>query len=146
MKNLNSGNLIAFSATTNPALAKLFYSGTLGLSFVEESPFALVYEVNRTMLRVQKVDRIAPSGYTTLGWEVGDIRSTVERLMKKGVHFEKYPGLDQDDSGIWTTPDGAYVAWFKDPDGNILSLTQFASVRRIPRKGKVLTAGKKRRK
>lgn len=146
MNILSSDKLIAFAATTNSAAAKLFYSETLGLSFVEESPFALVYEVKGTMLRVQKVDRIASSGYTTLGWEVGDISSTVERLMKKGVHFEKYPGLDQDDSGIWTTPDGAYVAWFKDPDGNILSLTQFSGVLRSPKKRKISPAAKKRRR
>ena len=146
MKILSSGKLIAFAATTSPAVAKLFYSETLGLSFVEESPFALVYEVNGTMLRVQKVDRLAPSGYTTLGWEVEDIRSMMKRLTEKGVHVEKYPGLDQDDDGIWTTPDGAYVAWFKDPDGNVLSLTQFAGVRRSRKKRKRSVIGKKRRK
>jgi len=122
---LNKSKLICFAATTKPAEAKAFYGDTLGLSLVEESPFAFVFDANGTMLRVQKVRELSPAGYTTLGWEVADIRSTIQRLSEKGVRFERYDGVPQDELGIWTTPDGSKVAWFKDPDGNLLSLTEF---------------------
>ena len=122
---LTKSKLICFAATTKPAEAKAFYGDTLGLSLEDDGPFALVFDANGTMLRVQKVRKILPAAFTTLGWEVGDIRSTIQRLCKKGVRFERYDGMPQDESGIWTTPDGSKVAWFKDPDGNILSLTEF---------------------
>ena len=122
---LNKSKLICFAATTKPAKAKAFYAGTLGLSLVEDGPFALVFDANGTMLRVQKVRGLPPAAFTMLGWEVADIRSEIKRLRKKGVRFERYDGLPQDELGIWTTPDGSKVAWFNDPDGNILSLTEF---------------------
>jgi catechol 2,3-dioxygenase-like lactoylglutathione lyase family enzyme len=122
---LNKSKLVCFAATTKPAEAKAFYGGILGLSLVEEGPFALVFDANGTMLRVQKVQEIPPAAFTMLGWEVDDIRSTIEGLREKGVRFERYEGLPQDDLGVWTTPDGSKVAWFKDPDGSILSLTEF---------------------
>jgi catechol 2,3-dioxygenase-like lactoylglutathione lyase family enzyme len=122
---LTKSKLICFAATTKPAEAKAFYRDTLGLSLVDDGPFALVFDANGTMLRVQKVRELSPAAYTTLGWEVGDILSTIKRLCKKGVRFERYVGMPQDEFGIWTTPDGSKVAWFKDPDGNILSLTEF---------------------
>jgi predicted enzyme related to lactoylglutathione lyase len=127
---LNKSKLICFAATTEPTEAKAFYGDTLGLSLLGESPFALVFDANGTMLRVQKVRELSPAAYTTLGWEVGDIRSTIQRLCKKGARFERYDGMPQDELGIWTTPDGSKVAWFKDPDGNILSLTEFRKKRR----------------
>ena len=77
------------------------------------------------MLRVQKVHELRPARHTVLGWRVPDIRSRIKELTKKGVRFERYDGLGQDESGVWTTPSGAKVAWFKDPDGNTLSITQF---------------------
>ena len=77
------------------------------------------------MLRIQKVERVARASYTVLGWAVGDIRSTVAALSKAGVAFRRYEGLDQDEIGVWHSPNGALVAWFEDPDGNTLSLTQF---------------------
>ena len=122
---LNKSKLISFAATTKPAEAKAFYGDTLGLSLVDDGPFALVFDANGTMLRVQKVREISAAAYTALGWEVGDIRLTIQQLSKKGVRFERYDGLPQDELGVWTTPDGSKVAWFKDPDGNILSLTEF---------------------
>jgi catechol 2,3-dioxygenase-like lactoylglutathione lyase family enzyme len=122
---LNQLKLICFVATTKPAEAKAFYGDTLGLSLVEESPFALIFDANRTMLRVQKVRELSPAAFTTLGWKVGDIHSTIRQLSTKGVRFERYDGLPQDELGVWTTPDGSKVAWFKDPDKNILSLTEF---------------------
>jgi hypothetical protein len=74
---------------------------------------------------VQKVRELHPAKHTVLGWEVADIHAKTRELTSRGVRFERYDGLAQDESGIWTTPSGAKVAWFKDPDGNTLSLTQF---------------------
>jgi catechol 2,3-dioxygenase-like lactoylglutathione lyase family enzyme len=124
---LNRSKLIGFAATTNPERAREFYGETLGLPLVEESPFALVFDAAGTMLRIQKVESLSPARHTTLGWEVEDIGATIHQLTENGVRFERFPGLPQDDLGIWTTPDGSQVAWFKDPDGNTLSLTEFRS-------------------
>ena len=117
--------IISFVATRNPAGARKFYEQTLGLAFISEDPFAVVFDANGTMLRVQKVPELSPARHTVLGWEVPDIRAEVEALTKKGVRFERFDGLPQDESGIWTSPSGGKIAWFKDPDGNMLSLTQF---------------------
>jgi catechol 2,3-dioxygenase-like lactoylglutathione lyase family enzyme len=122
---LNRSRLMAFAATAKPEEARRFYREVLGLSLVEEGPFALVFDACGTMLRVQKVEAHAPQPHTTLGWQVDDIRGTMRSLEQRGVRFERYAGLPQDEAGVWTTPDGASVAWFKDPDGNVLSLTQF---------------------
>jgi catechol 2,3-dioxygenase-like lactoylglutathione lyase family enzyme len=117
---------ICFAATTQPIVATKFYREVLGLKLVQDTPFALVFDANGTMLRVQKVQTVVQAGYTVLGWEVADIGASVGELAKKGVRFERYEGLPQDKSGVWTTPDGSKVAWFKDSDGNTLSLTQFS--------------------
>ena len=122
---LNTSKLIGFAATTKPKLAKQFYRDVLGLSLIEDNPFALVFDANGIMLRVQKVQDHSPAGHTVLGWEVDDIATIIRQMTKKGVAFERYEGLQQDGLGIWTSPAGAKVAWFNDPDGNILSLTQF---------------------
>ena len=119
------GKLIGFVATVKPVGAREFYEKTLGLKFVSEDAFAIVFDVNEVMLRVTKVKELVTAGYTVLGWDVADIRAEVEELVKKGVRMEQFDGLGQDASGIWSAPSGAKVAWFKDPDGNILSLTQF---------------------
>jgi catechol 2,3-dioxygenase-like lactoylglutathione lyase family enzyme len=129
MEMLNASKLIGFAATANPAQAKKFYRDTLGLLLIEDSPFALVFDANGTMLRVQKVESLSPAGHTILGWEVDDIDATIKQMTSKGVHFERYDGMAQDASGVWTTPGGSRVAWFKDPDGNILSLTEFRRTR-----------------
>lgn len=97
---------------------------SLGLTFVEDTPIALLFDLNGTMLRIQKVPKVVLTGYTALGWQVADLRATVEELTAAGVTFERYENLPQDDLGIWAAPDGSAVAWFKDPDGNLLSLTQ----------------------
>jgi len=120
-----NAKIISFVATKNPAVASRFYAETLGLKLVSDDPFAVVFDANGTMLRVQKVQELTPAKYTVLGWDVLDIAATVEELAKKGVRFERYEGLSQDELGIWTSPAKAKVAWFKDPDGNVLSLTQF---------------------
>ena len=117
-------DLIAFSATAHPQQAREFYCDVLGLRLVEETPFALVFDANGTMLRIQKVETVTNVGYTTLGWQVDDIHAALELLGQRGVLFERYPGLIQDEQGVWTTPDGNKIAWCADPDGNILSLTE----------------------
>ena len=122
---LHTSKLVCFAATNNPAEAREFYANTLGLPLVEDGPFALVFNGNGTMLRVQKVRAHLPAQHTALGWSVDDIDATIRQLSAKGVRFERYDPLPQDALGIWTTPDGSRVAWFKDVDGNILSLTEF---------------------
>lgn len=121
---LNAAKVVGFVATANPEEARHFYTDSLGLELLEESPFALVFDSGSTTVRVQKVETLATPPYTSLGWEVVDISNTVQYLMSKGVVFQQFDGLPQDESGIWLTPDGSQVAWFQDPDGNTLSLTQ----------------------
>ena len=116
---------ILFVATAKPESSRDFYERVLGLTLVADDPYALVFRVGRSMLRVQKVDRVPRLRYTVLGWAVRNIRSTVRRLSKAGVAFQRYDGLAQSDEGVWRSPSGALVAWFQDPDGNTLSLTQF---------------------
>jgi catechol 2,3-dioxygenase-like lactoylglutathione lyase family enzyme len=116
--------LVAFVATCDASRAKAFYRDTLGLRLVSEDGFALVFDVNGTMLRVQVVQHVTPAPYTVLGWEVADVAATAEALRTAGVVLERYPGMQQDDLGIWTPPGGGQVAWFKDPDGNTLSASQ----------------------
>ncbi|MGD0130930.1 MAG: VOC family protein [Bryobacteraceae bacterium] len=126
MALLGSSKIMAFSATTDGDRAKAFYGDKLGLKLVEDSGFALVYDAGGTMLRVQKVKEVPEAKYTTLGWNVPDIEATVDELEAAGVKFEIYGFPGQDEKGIWTPPGSTTkVAWFKDPDGNILSLTQF---------------------
>ena len=122
---LASSSLVAFVGVCDPDRAKRFYRDTLGLHLVsEELPFALVFDVQGTMLRVTVVPEVKPAKFTVLGWKVPDIQGAVSSLYKAGVEFQRYAGLQQDGLGIWTSPSGARVAWFHDPDGNILSVTQ----------------------
>jgi len=118
-------DLVAFVPTTDAARAKEFYAGTLGLALESENPFALVFRINGTMLRVTVVQEFAPQPFTVLGWDVPDIAAAMRDLGERGVAFERFEGVDQDAEGVWRAPGGAYVAWFKDPDGNTLSLAQF---------------------
>ena len=122
---LGSQELVAFVATRDPSRAKKFYRDTLGLLLVSEDQFALVFDAAGTMLRVTRVQELAAAKYTVLGWRVQDIAQTATDLQKAHVAQERYPGMQQDELGIWTSPSGAKVAWFKDPDGNTLSITQF---------------------
>lgn len=105
--------------------ARQFYGETLGLPIIEESPFALVASANGTMLRLTAVEQPMAAPYTILGWEVADIASMIDQLTARGVHFTRYEGMGQDERGVWTAPGGAKIAWFLDPDGNNLSLTEF---------------------
>ena len=124
---LGSADLIAFVPTRDPAKARKFYAETLGLEFISEDPFALVFNARGTTLRIANVSEVKgfkPAPFTIVGWQVNNVGDTLGDLTKKGVRFERFPGMDQDAQGIWQSPSGAKVAWFKDPDGNILSITQ----------------------
>jgi catechol 2,3-dioxygenase-like lactoylglutathione lyase family enzyme len=127
---LKSNAIIAFVATTDQARAKKFYAKTLGLRLVSEDGFALVFDAGGTMLRVATVEKLQPAGYTVLGWIVANIAATVRKLKRRGISFQRYPGMEQDELAIWTSPAGARIAWFEDPDGNTLSLTEIASTRK----------------
>jgi catechol 2,3-dioxygenase-like lactoylglutathione lyase family enzyme len=122
---LQTSDVIAFVATTQPDEARAFYCDILGLRFEEDGPFALVVKTANAHVRIQKVKAFTPLPFTALGWQVGDIRATATQLRDKGTHCERFDGMPQDDLGVWTSPSGAMICWFKDPDGNILSLTQF---------------------
>ncbi len=117
--------VIAFVATAQPERAKAFYRDALGLRLIDDDPFGLVFDANGTMVRIFRVQELSPAPFTVLGWKVAAIRTAIQELSNRGVSFERYPGMPQDDAGVWTTPEGHQVAWFKDPDGNTLSLTQF---------------------
>lgn len=125
---LDAANITAFIATTDPTRAIDFYRDTLGLRLVSDDAFASVFDCNGTGLRVQKVRELQPHPFTSLGWNVADIRAAVVELSERGVAFERYPFVEQDELGIWQTPGDAKVAWFKDPDGNLLSLTEHGLV------------------
>ncbi len=122
---LQSSDVVAFTAATDLSRARAFYEEVLGLTVVGQTDFACVFDANGTMLRVTAAPDVARAAYTILGWRVTDIAAVVEGLSAKGIAFLRYDGMDQDETGIWTTPGGDRVAWFPDPDGNILSLTQF---------------------
>jgi catechol 2,3-dioxygenase-like lactoylglutathione lyase family enzyme len=118
--------IIAFVTVSSPDHALDFYRDTLRLNLVEESQYAMVYDCKGTMLRVAISQQVEPAPYTVLGWQVPDISATVSKMVEAGIKFQQYGFLEQDDLGIWTGPGGNRVAWFADPDGNILSLTQFS--------------------
>jgi catechol 2,3-dioxygenase-like lactoylglutathione lyase family enzyme len=123
---LGGAKLVAFAPTTDPARARAFYEGLLGLRLAsDEAPFALVFDANGTMLRVTTVHEHKPDPFTVLGWRVENIEETVKLLTSAGIEFLRYPGTnDKDPRGIWTAPGGARIAWFHDPDKNVLSLTE----------------------
>jgi catechol 2,3-dioxygenase-like lactoylglutathione lyase family enzyme len=119
-------SVVTFLITKHPELALAFYRDTLGLSFQRDDGFALVFDLNGVMLRISRVTEFTPAAYTVLGWKSRDIHADVAQLAAKGVVFERYPNMGQDEMGIATFPGGDKVAWFKDPDGNVLSLSQHA--------------------
>lgn len=123
---LSQQPIVAFVATRDAERAKKFYRDTLGLRLVsDETPFALVFDAHGTMLRVTPVKELSPAAYSVLGWQVQDIIAAAKALKDAGVQFERYEGLQQDELGVWTAPGGAAkVAWFKDPDGNTLGISQ----------------------
>ena len=121
---LGNYDLLTFSQTVQPEKAKAFYGDVLGLTLVEDSPAAIVFRSGRTSLRIQNVKSFSPFPFTSLGLQIPDIRATVQQLAAKGVVFQRYEGMKQDELGIWLSPGGSQVCWFKDPDGNTLSLSQ----------------------
>lgn len=129
MASLGSHKVVAFVATRDPVRAKAFYGEVLGLRFLHEDKFAVVFDAGGTTLRVAIVPELTPAKYTVLGWDVPDILATAQQLQNAGVKLEQYGLPGQDELGIWTAPSGARVAWFKDPDGNTLSITQFTAGR-----------------
>jgi catechol 2,3-dioxygenase-like lactoylglutathione lyase family enzyme len=116
--------LIGFLPTRDAKRARAFFEGTLGLEFVSDDPYALVLYSGATMIRIVKVQDFVPVPYTVLGWEVQNIELVVSGLKTRGVAFEKYPFIQDQELGIWQSPGGDKVAWFKDPDGNVLSVSQ----------------------
>jgi catechol 2,3-dioxygenase-like lactoylglutathione lyase family enzyme len=121
---LGTDRIVAFVPTSDYARARAFFEGKLGLRFVSQDDFALVLDANGLMLRVTKVRNHQPAEFTILGWEVKGIEEKVAALTKAGVSFERFGFLQQDAHGVWTAPGGDKVAWFKDPDGNVLSLSE----------------------
>jgi catechol 2,3-dioxygenase-like lactoylglutathione lyase family enzyme len=121
---LGSANLVAFVPIKDSEKARAFYEGVLGLRFVKDDGFALVFHANGIMVRAAKMKDVTAAQFTVLGWQVKNIEDTVRALQKNGVHFEIFGFFKQDELGIWTAPTGDKVAWFKDPDGNILSVSQ----------------------
>lgn len=115
---------MAFVPCSDLEVSSLFYGEVLGLRLLETSEFANAYDVNGTQLRVTLVDRPAGAPYTVLGWRVLDIVAAARALREAGVEFKCYDGMIQDEHDIWTAPGGSRIAWFADPDGNIISLQQ----------------------
>ncbi len=123
---LGTSAVVAFVPSIDPSRARAFYEGVLGLRVVGEDPFALVLDANGVTVRVTNVSSVpgfAPMPFTVLGWRVGDVKAAVEGLLRRGVEVERYAHLDQDGLGVWTSPSGTKIAWFKDPDGNVLSVS-----------------------
>ena len=116
--------IMSFVGVSDADKARAFYRDTLGLAMLYEDGFALVFDVGGIMLRVTLVNTVRPQPYTVLGWQVSDATATARALAKAGVQPERYPHVEQDEDGIWTAPGGAKIAWFKDPDANILSIAQ----------------------
>jgi len=116
---------VLFLATADSEKSRNFYEQTLSFNCLSDDPFALAFEVGETKLRIQKVEAVPTVNHTVLWWEVVNIQMCVNELSANGVQFEKFPHLQQDEQGIWCAPGGASVAWFKDPDGNTLSLTEY---------------------
>lgn len=119
-------DIVAFAPTCDQARAIEFYRDKLGLKLLSQDGFAAVFDANGIMVRVSSVPRpLTAQPFTILGWKTPDIAAAIRELVSRGVSFERFTGLPQDELGVWTAPGGPKVAWLKDPDGNILSLTEF---------------------
>ncbi len=123
---LDDAPIMAFVPTMNLDGARAFYEGTLGLSVEEQTEFAVALNGGGCRLRATLVEQLTPQPFTVLGWVVDDVEAAVKDLTERGVEFTIYEGMGQDANGVWTAPGGARIAWFRDPDGNTLSLTQFS--------------------
>lgn len=121
---LNDSRVVAFVPTRSPEKARSFYENKLRLEFISDDGFALVFRSQGTTIRLVRLQEFEPAKFTVLGWDVPDVRASVRELREGGIEFQRYSGLEQDALGIWTAPGGAMVAWFLDPDGNVLSISQ----------------------
>lgn len=121
---LGSQKLVAFVPVTNADRARAFYRDTLGLRMLYEDGFALVFDVQGVMLRVTLMREVKPQSFTVLGWQVDDAVASAQALTAGGVALERFPGIEQDEHALWHAPGGAVIGWFRDPDGNILSISQ----------------------
>ena len=121
---LGNEKIMAFVGVSDADKARIFYRDKLGLTMTYEDGFAIVFDVGGIMLRVTPVNTVRPQPYTVLGWQVNDATAKARALANAGVKPERYPHVEQDEDGIWTAPGGAKIAWFRDPDGNILSIAQ----------------------
>ena len=123
---LGNDKTVAFIPTIDAAKAMAFYRDVLGLTLArEEMPFAVIFEVNGSALRLSVVGELQPASWTIFGWEVPNVLATVRALESSGVQFERFAEMNQNDDRIWNSPTGAQVAWFKDPDGNVLSVSGY---------------------
>ena len=129
---LSDKKLKAFIPTVEPNKAKKFYMNTLGLKLLSEDNYALEFDANGTLLRITTVEKLNPHPFTVLGWDVDNLVSLIKSLNRKWVEFERYNFFEHDNSGICTSPSGAKVAWFKYPDGNLLSLTEYDNSSKVP--------------
>ena len=119
------GNMVGFIPTRNGDAARVFYETRVGLRFISEDQFAVVFQSGENMIRISRTGSFTPAPFTILGWESSNIEQDVREMSARGVVFERYDYMGpQNELGIWTAPSGAKVAWFKDPDGNTLSLSQ----------------------
>jgi catechol 2,3-dioxygenase-like lactoylglutathione lyase family enzyme len=123
---LETSQAVAFLPSQDLERSERFFQGILNLELMSRSPYASVFQVGGGTLRVTKVDDLRPQPFTVFGWLVADVRAVISELRVRGTDMLRYEGLDQDDDRIWTTPNGDRIAWFHDPDGNVLSLTQLA--------------------
>jgi catechol 2,3-dioxygenase-like lactoylglutathione lyase family enzyme len=123
---LGTSRYMGFIPVADVGVARQFYESQLGLAVLDESPFALVVDADGTKLRITPVGEFAPFPFTIAGWDVADIDATVATLVERGVVFTRYEGMEQRANGVWEAPSGDLVAWFTDPDGNTLSLTEFS--------------------
>ena len=120
---LTGGKLVGFLTTTDYEKARAFYEGKLGFEFVSLDQFALALRAGKNMIRITKAETFTPAQGTVLGWEVDDVKAVVLWLSSRDVVTEKYGFVPDQELGIWTAPSGDQVAWFKDPEGNVLSLS-----------------------
>jgi len=119
---LGDARQVAFVGVSDLDSAERFYGGVLGLGLVDARPYALVHHTPTSQLRITVVPEVRAAAYTVLGWSVSDLEGEIDRLVAAGISFIRYDAMRQDERGIWTAPEGARIAWFRDPDGNNLSL------------------------
>lgn len=121
---LIKGKTVAFVPSSDLERAERFYVGTLGFARKHRDDFALVVEANGVTIRIARADGFEPQPFTILGFDVDDVERTAGALASKGIEFQRYSGMAQDAAGIWTAPSRSRIAWFKDADGNVLSIAE----------------------